>query len=63
MTASGPFFWSDWPDELIRKYFGDADPAVYLAEMQRQGNNIECTDEDRLRWVARLMLERDSAAL
>ncbi len=57
MPANGPYFWSDWPVELITEYFGDADPMAYLAEMQRQGNNIECTDEDRLRRVARLAAE------
>jgi hypothetical protein len=56
------FFWSDWPEEKIRKWFGDADPMSYMAEMQRQGNNLECTDQERLRFVARLVAETEQPA-
>jgi hypothetical protein len=53
--ADGPvFFWSDWTADEVTEFFGDADPMAYMAEIQRQGNNLECIDAARLREVARL---------
>ena len=55
-------FWIGLSEEQMIKVFGKADPWAYVAEMTRQGNNLECTDRALLRRMAKLVHPPASAA-